>query len=448
MSIDRSRPPEAGAIRALALPRPRRHVLPNGMTVAAVTRPGLPVASVSLLVPAGADTTGPGRAGLASLVGKVLPEGASGRGSREMATWLDGLGVQLGVRVGYDAMTVSVHTLSEQLPSALEVLAAVAVEPDFLVEEVDRCRGERLDTIRRLRDEPAEVAGDVFAELVFGDHPYGRLTRGREETVESLDRSDLVEFHARRFSPRAGTLVACGDLPADFNDLVTARFGGWLGVDVDRRPPKNTREAAQPGIVLVDRPGSGQSEIRIGGLGLRRGDPEEPTARVTNAILGGLFNSRLNMNLREDKGWTYGARSELSMRRSRGPWTLRAAVETAVTGAAVHEMLEEARIMGESEPAAGEMRTAWGALTRSLPLRFETNSQIARSMAEQVVYGLPDDYWTTFASRIHEVCAEEVQELATRLLTPDDLVVLVVGDGEVVSPQLEGLGVLTVRRAP
>jgi len=439
MSMDRSRPPEAGTLRLLSIPRPERHRLPNGLAVAAVRRARLPEANLSLVLPAGADTTGPGRAGLASLVAKVLPEGSSGKTSREMATMLDLLGVHLGVAVGYDSMILRLHTLSGQLESALQALALVALAPDFLAEEVDRCRGERLDAIRRSRDEPAEVAADVMADLLYGDHPYGRLTRGREGSVERLDRTDLVEFHARRFSPRVATLVACGDLPDDFNDLVTDCFGAWRGVEVGHGPPDTASDVASPGIVLVDRPGSGQSEIRMGAIGLERGDPDEPVARVTNAILGGLFNSRLNMNLREDKGWTYGARSTLSLRRSRGPLSLRAAVETAVTGGAVREMLREVE---------GEMRTAFGALTRSLPLRFETNSQIAGTIAEQVIYGLPDDYWSAFSRRIGGVSRDSVMELAARMIDPDRLAILVVGDADEVLPDLEKLGPVTLRGVP
>ena len=448
MSLDRSRPPVAGTARPLAIPRPDRHRLPNGLTVAAVRRPRLPEATLALVLPAGADAVGAEQAGLASLVAKVLPEGSFGKTSRDMATLLDGLGVHLGVAVGYDSMIIRLHTLSGQLEPALEALASVALGPDFLEGEVDRCRGERLDAIRRMRDEPAEVAADVVAELLYGDHPYGRLTRGREGSVESLNRADLVEFHARRFSPRVATLVACGDLPDDFNDLVTASFGAWRGVEVDHRPPATVREVASPGIVLVDRPGSGQSEIRIGGIGLERGDPDEPAARVTNAILGGLFNSRLNMNLREDKGWTYGARSTLSLRRARGPLSLRAAVETAVTGAAVREMLQEVGTMRESLPTEAEMRTAAGALTRSLPLRFETNSQIAGTIAEQVIYGLPDDYWSTFSGRIGGVSRDSVLDTAVRMLDPEGLAILVVGDADEVLPDLGKLGPVRLQEVP
>ncbi len=448
MSLDRTRAPEAGPPRDPVIPAPRRARLDNGVRLAWVQRSHLPEVALSLVLPAGADAHPPESAGLASLMAKVLPEGAAGRTARDMAIWVDGLGAHLGVAVGYDAMVVRLHTLSEHLEEGLDVLAAGALEPAFLEAEVERCRAERLDAIRRYRDEPTEVAANVLAELLYADRPYGRLTRGRLNTVSGIDRRNLVAFHENRFSPEAATLVGCGDLPDEFAALVSSRFGDWSGAPVDSRPPAAISTADSPGIVLVDRPGSGQSEIRIGGIGIRRNDEREIAARVTNAILGGLFNSRLNMNLREDKGWTYGARSSLALRRSPGPITLRAAVETAVTANAVSEMMGEIEGLRAAPPAEAEMDTARGALTRSLPLRFQTNGQIASTLVEQSVYGLEDDYWSSFPAWIEGVSAEQVRETAVDLLDPRSLAVLVVGDAGAVRSGLERLGPVREKEPP
>jgi zinc protease len=419
------------------------------MGVSLTRRDQLPEAMLALVLRAGSASVGSEQAGLASLVAKVLPEGAGGRGSREMAVWLDGMGAHLGIGVGYDSMVLRLHTLSESLEPALDALAAVVMRPDFLEAEVERCKAERLDSIRRSRDEPAEVAADVMADLLYGGHPYGRLSRGREDTVESLGRDDLVKFHGGRFDPGTATLVGCGDLPAGFDDSVVRRFESWTASESTlNAAPSEPAAAAPPGIVLVDRPGSAQSEIRVGAVGMRRGDPAESAARVAVSILGGLFNSRLNMNLREDKGWTYGARCGISLRRAPGPLTMRAAVETAVTGAAIREMLGEASKMRDSLPTEQEMETAAGALVRSLPLRFETNSQVAGRIAEQVIYDLPDDYWSTYASRIESLSRDDVRDVSHRLLDPDGLVVLVVGDAAAVLADLESLGPVTMREAP
>lgn len=448
MRFDRSKAPEAGTQTLLEPVRPHRSRLDNGMGVAWVRRDRLPGVSLSLVLPVGADSTGVECAGTASLVGKLLPEGAAGRSAREMALWIDGLGAHVGVAVGYDAIILSVNTLSDLLEDVLEVLAAVALEPDFLPAEVERCRGERLDAIRRLKDDPADVAADVLAELMYGTHPYGRLARGRVASVERLGREDLVKFHLDTFAPGAATLVACGDLPEHFPELVERRFGSWRGTAPAMGSPDVVSVPETTGIVLVDRPGSHQSVIRIAGIGLRRGHPEEPSARVMNAILGGLFNSRINLNLREDKGWTYGARSTLSLRRTAGPLTMRAAVETGVTADAVGELLGETLGLREAPPSEAEMETAAGALTRSLPLRFERNGQIAGSLADQVVYGLPDDYWTNFPGVIESVSRSDVHDIAARLLEPAVLTILVVGDKDAVRTELEALGPVTLMDAP
>lgn len=448
MNLDRSRPPEPGPARPLPTPTRVVRRLGNGLDLLYVHRETLPDALLALVIPAGSSSVGVERSGLASLVARVLPEGARGRSSREMAEWLDGLGVRLDVSTGYDSTVLRIHTLTESLDPALDALSAVALEPDFPEAEVERCRGERVDAIRRARDEPAEVAADLLAESVFGDHPYGRLSRGREAAVEGFTRPDLEGFHREKFDPLTATLVACGRLPSDFETRVARRFDRWAGEGTPSGPPADIVRVASPGLVLVDRPGSRQSEVRIGGVALKRGDPEEPALRMANAILGGLFNSRLNLNLREEKGWTYGARSSLSLRRAPGSIVVRAAVETKVTAAAVREMLDEVARMRDAAPTGAELRTAAGALTRSLPLRFETGAQIVSRITEETVYGLTSDYWEQFSARIEAVTGARVRDVCQRLLDPAALSVVVVGDVAEIRPDLEKLGPVRTGRAP
>ena len=448
MIFDRSRPPRPQPERPLPVHPQVRLQLANGIDLTHVHHGVLPGVMLAIALPAGSASVGVSRAGLASLVARVIPEGAGGRDSREMAVWLDRIGAQLTVSAGYDSMVLRLHTLTESLEPALDALAAVCMAPDFPEAEVERCRGERLDAIRRARDEPSEVASDLIAELMFGEHPYGRLSRGRESTVEGLERRDLAAFHAERFDPRSAVLVAGGRLPPDFEEQVTSRFGSWSAGGGEAASPGDVAGVDSPSIVLVDRPGSRQSEIRIGGIGLRRGDPQEAALRVANAILGGLFNSRLNLNLREEKGWTYGARSSLSLRRARGPIVLKAAVETGATAAAIREMFSEVSRLGEERPSPGEMRTAAGALTRSLPLRFETSAQIVGRIVEERVYGLPPDYWQRFSAMIEAVQPEQVRAVSSRLLSPAAMSVVVVGDAAAVRSDLESLGTVQVRPEP
>lgn len=448
MTFDRAIPPAPGPAPVIEELGPARFRLDDGMRVVWLDRPRLPEVSLRLVVPGGV-AGGAKTAGLASLVGRLLTEGAGGLDARDLAIRVDALGVQLAVSVNHDATVLRLHLLSELLVEGLDLLHVIALQPDFPPADVERCRAERIDHIRRLRDDPSEVSSDLVAELVYGEHPYGRLPRGRVETVRSVEREDLVAFHRGRYAATDMTLVAVGDLGGNrFPDLVEERFGGTPGQATPVRPPARAKGACTTGIALVDRPASRQSVITIAGVGCARGDAEEPTARVGNAILGGLFNSRLNMNLREDKGWTYGARSTLSLRRSAGPVTIRAAVETGVTAEAVREMTDEARRMCETEPSAEEMALAEAALTRSLPLRFERASQVADLLVDQVLYGLPDDYWTRFPEAIRAVSAGSVREWAEGVLDPSGMVTVVVGPAPEVREGLEELGPVTLRAAP
>ena len=446
--IDRESPPAAGTQPVVRPLSPAKERLDNGLDVVTLRHDSVPELCLRLVIPGGAAAAPVGRAGIASLVGRLLPEGAAGKGSREMAAWIDGVGVAFGVDVGYDSTVVRMHSLSELTGEALDLLAAVVASPDFPAQEVERIRGERLDLIRRQRDEPDHVSSDLLAELLYGDIPYGRLPGGRLETVGGLDRADITGFHADHFSPGAASLVAVGALADGFVEMVDARLAAWSGEAPDVAAPDSLRAPATTGTVLVDRPDSQQSVIRIGGIGLARGTADEPGARMMNAILGGLFNSRLNLNLREDKGWTYGARSGLDLRRSAGPITMKASVETRVTADAVSEMNREIERMSGSIPSDDEMKTAVGALTRSLPLRFETSSQVAGKLVEQIVYDLSDDYWSRYVEELEAVTPADVRTASRRYLETGRLVTLVVGDASVVGPELEKLGPVEVRPAP
>jgi zinc protease len=448
MTRDRSTPPVAGAPPVLRPLAPERCRLKNGLDVMTLRRGTIPEIALRLVVPAGAGSPPVGLPGTASLVGRLLTEGAGGRDAREMATWIDGLGVDVTAGVGYDAATVRMHALSELCDEALDLLATLVKSPDFPPSEVERVRAERVDRLRRMRDDPDHVAADLLAELLYDDLPYGRHTWGRPNSVEAIDRERVEAYHGERYVPGGASLVAVGDIPAGFTEMAAERFGDWMGETSGFAPPPSPEAPATLSTVFVDRPGSQQSVIRIAGIGLARGSVDEPRARVMNALLGGLFNSRLNLNLREDKGWTYGARSSLDMRRSAGPLTVRASVETAVTADAIAQMRQEIHRLCESSPSEAEMRTAAGSLTRSLPLRFETASQVAGKLVEQIVYGLADDYWARLVEDIRALTPAEVRDAAARYLNPARLVTLVIGDAEVVIPELEALGPVQVRDAP
>lgn len=368
----------------------------------------------------------------------------------QMAEWLDQLGASIGSGVGHDSARFSLHTLSDTCEEALDYLASVVLAPSFLPDEVARVRAERLDEVRRSGDEPGELASESLSEAVFGDHPYGRPVRGRVETLETLDSARLRKFWESSYEASSSFLVAAGDVdPEAFVAVVERSFGAWAagsGQSVVVSPPGPVDSAGT--ITLVDRPGSRQSEIRIGAIGLARGDEDEVPVLVMNAILGGLFSSRINLNLREDKGWTYGARSGFSMRRAPGPFVASAAVDTGVTVRAFEEMLAEIRSMTERPPSEDELALARNALILSLPRQFETTSQVASKEAERVAYDLPLDWWKQFPTRVARVGREEVVRVAERYLDPAGLVLVAVGEADALRADLSSFGMVAERSAP
>ena len=444
---DRTVPPPAGEPPRLVSPQWLSRRLANGLRVDISTRTRTPDVALRLVVEAGAGTTPAESSGLATLAGALLVEGAAGRSSSEMAEWLDTMGAAFGCVTSYDTAVLSMHTLSDQFSDALEFLAAVARVPNFEPDEVARIRGLRLDRIRRRQDEPAEIASIHLAEAVYGMHPYGVPLTGTLESVARLETRELAEFWARRVRPAAATLVICGDIdPGRAIEDIERHFGDWSGPEAPADPvaPIESRPVRSGDVLLVDRPASKQTELRVAGVGLARGASDEISALMMNAILGGLFNSRINLNLREDKGWTYGARTMFVRRRAAGPFVLLTAVDTDVTAHAYEQIWAEFALMRESRPTDEELSFAANALTLSLPLQFETVGQIAGRRVETVTYGLPDDYWETFPDRVRAVTVDEVTAAARQYLDPEDLVLLAVGDVAQFAEELSGLGSVQV----
>ncbi len=446
-TVDRSRPPRPESPRQLELPPVERFRLSSGVRVWVMERPRLPEISVRLAIDAGAASEAADRSGVAELTGRLLTEGVAGRSAMEVAEWLDRLGAGFNAAVTYDAAIVSMHLLEDTLEESLDFLRAVVRDPAFEPDEVERIRDERLDEIERDRDEPDTVADETLIASVYGSHPYGRPSDGLKPTVEALDAGAVQSFHERRYGADDAALAVCGDVDARrVRRMLEERFGDWRRSEGAGDPPETPDRPVTSGdTVLVDRPGSAQSEVRIGGVGAPRNTTDYFPLRVMNAVLGGLFNSRVNMNLREEKGWTYGARTLFRHRRGAGPFVASAAVETGVTADALHELEEEMRGMAARPPEGDELELAKNNLTLSLPRKFETPSQVSRRMIIQLFYGLEQDYWERYRERVEAVTRDDVAEVAERYLDPDRMVRVAVADGAEVREDLEGLGQLEVR---
>ncbi len=442
-TLDRTVTPTEGPTPEVDFPDVQRHTLSNGLDVWVVERRGLPLVSLRMVVDAGSVEEPAAMPGLASFTASMLDEGTTSRSALEIADEIDFLGADFGAGASYDAAFATLNTLRRNLEPSLAVFADVLVNPSFPQNELARVRSERITSLVEQADQPTTVASQLFAGTVYGNvHPYGRPLQGTARSVRAFDVAATRRFYQSFYRPNNADLIVVGDVSAaEVIPMLELAFAGWRRAEVpvvaDGRAP-----AAQPAtrILLVDKPGAAQSEIRIGHVGVARGGEDYFPLLVMNHILGGAFTSRINLNLREDKGYTYGARSGYDMLRQAGPFTASAGVQTPSTKASVIEFMRELNdIRGDRPPTAQEVAFSKASLVRAEPLRLETNDQIAARLQEMVLYGLPMDYFDQYTDRIAAVSAAEVGRVARAYLDPAHSAVVVVGDRSVVEAGLREL---------
>lgn len=431
--------PKPAAPRAYHFPRFERSALPNGakLVVAPITK--LPLVTVAVIVEAGAVSDRQGRAGVAQLTAKLLLEGTTTADGAAITDRFESLGASIEAHADWDATTVTMTTLADNLAPAFSLLGEVLRTPAFQQREVDRLKGERLAELLQLRAEPRGLADELFARFLYDDASrYARPDGGDEETVRSLGRDDVARFYDERYSPGGITVIAAGDVSMEtVENLARDVLGDWQGAAP--RPAESSDRPArrQRGVHIVAKPDAPQSELRIGEVGLPRRTPDYFSAVIMNAVLGGLFSSRINLNLREVHGYTYGAHSYFDWRRQSGPWVVATAVESDVTHAAATEVLKEidrirAELIGQEE-----LSLATSYLDGVFPIRYETTSAIAAALAALVVYDLPDDWYDTYRQRVRSVTREQVLAAAQKHLHPEELQMVVVGNPTAIRARLE-----------
>jgi predicted Zn-dependent peptidase len=443
IEVDRSKLPGPGPEPAFRFPVVERQVLRSGLKVWTVEHREVPVLAVLLLLSRGAAEDPADRPGLASLTADMLDEGAGPRSALELEDAFSRLGTELDTEIGPDATVLSLLALSRFRDQVLELLSDVVQRPSFAAGDFDRVRALRLNRLLQLGDVPSVVADRALTRLLYPGHPYGHLPIGTAEGLRAADLEEARLFHGQAWRPEQVTLILVGDgRHAELVQAAERAFGDWQsstgtpdGADVSPPPPRT-----EPTVALVHRPGAAQSEVRVGQVSEPRLTPDYHALVLLNAILGGQFVSRLNMNLREDKGYTYGVRSGFDFRKGRGPFLVQAAVQTDSTAHAVEEVLREIRELGTTRPPTrDELDLARSSVTRGYPRNFETAGQIARGLAQLALYGLPDDTFERYVPSFEAVAVEHVTSAAQRL-DPRRMVVTVVGDGERVAPSLSSIG--------
>ncbi len=442
-AVERGVAPEPGTVRPFHFPAVQRHALANGMQLLVAESRRFPLVSLQVVVNAGGTAEDAARAGVATLAAGLLESGAGERTADQIAEQADGLGLSLDSSTGWDVTQVGFTALRARVDAGMELLADLVRRPAFPDAEVERLRVERLGTLAHRRTDPASIANEAFSRAVFSDAtPFSRPLGGTEATVRGLGREDVAAFHASRFAPAGSALVAAGDLSLEEAVALAERtFGDWRGESLP--PAVATVRARHEGaaVVIAHRPGAVQSEIRVGHVGVERGAPDYLPLLVLNTVLGGSFSSRLNMNLRERRGYTYGVSSTWNVRRQQGAFYVGTAVQTEVTAHAVEEILREVRGVRDAEVTADELRDARDYLAGIFPLTTETTSGVATRLAGIAMYDLPDDYYVGYRERILAVDAAAVQEAARRRLHPDRAAVVIAGDADQIRAPLEALGI-------
>ncbi|HYG61575.1 MAG TPA: pitrilysin family protein [Thermoanaerobaculia bacterium] len=442
--IDRSLPPPPGPLRPFRFPAFQRARLANGLTVFAARQGSVPLVSLELVTQAGGQHSPAGQAGLASLTASLLDEGTARRTALEIAGEVENLGGYLVTGADWDVGYLGVGLLSSHLERGLELLAEVATAATFPEAEIERLRRQRLTEILRRTQDPSAVADERLLREIYHGTVYEGSLLGTEESVRGLGRDAITAFFHRHYGMDGSFVIAVGDLdPGEVTRRVEAVLGGAGGT---APPPPGIRPAPLGGVAvhLVDRPGAAQAELRLGHPCISRTHPDYVPLMVANALLGGKFTSRINLNLRERHGYTYGASSRLVGRQGPGPFLVSSAVATESAGAAAREVLSELRRLREEPVEVAELEETLSYLTGVFPYTLQTIGEVAKRLETLGTYGLPDDYYESYLERIGAVTREDILEAARRHIHPERIAVVAVGPAEALERQFEGLGPVTV----
>lgn len=447
--VDRTAPPPPGEIRPFRFPSFLRTRLPNGLAVSAARLPDVPLVSMEVVSPGGGHFDPEGQEGIAALTAALLDEGTARRSALEIAAAAERLGGYVTTGADWDVGFLATGLLAGYRAAGLDLLAEILFSPTFPEAELERLRRQRHTEILRRRQDPSALADDRFSREVYKGTVYAHPLIGEEESLERLDPDTLRAFYQRHYGLAGSALIAVGDFdPEDLLREAEAAFSAdgpaALSSLIPRQP--EIRPPAPQGISvhIVDRPGAAQTELRVGHVGVSRTHPDYIPLIVLNTLLGGKFTSRINMNLRERHGYTYGATSRFVARMGPGPFLVNAAVATESAGAAAREVLHELRVIREDLVAPEELTETQSYMRGVFPYTVQTIGDLAKRLETLTLFDFPDDYYMRYLERIAEVTREEILEMARRHLDPARAVVVAVGPAEVLEPQLEGVGPVTV----
>ena len=444
----RKNPPKPGPSSALHLPVPQEFKLSNGLTVLYSERPGLPVVAASLVVRSGSGANPPDKPGLASFTARMLQQGTTTRNALQIADSAADLGASFGSRASMDSSSVGTQVLTRNFPEALGLLADVALHPTFPNDEIDRVRKEREAALVQEQDDPFSVATRVMRNALYGSHnPYGYPDIGTSASLKTVSREDLLKFWQEHYFPNDAAIIIAGNIKlATLKPLLEKAFDAWKQGQ-PASAAASAPESSDARLILVDRPGAPQTALECYELGAARTTPDYVPLEVVNTELGGLFSSRINMNLREAHGYTYGAGSTFAYHRLPGPFLAYSAVRTDVTAPATTEIFNELKRMRDTQMTPEEMKLSKDSITRSMPGRFEHGSDAVGTFAELFIYDLPLDYFSKFPDAVDAVNSEQAQATAQKYIHPEKIAVVAVGDRSKIENEMKklNLGKIEIR---
>jgi predicted Zn-dependent peptidase len=443
---DRSVRPATGKAPDVVLPAMQQFALDNGMRILLMEKHDIPLVQVNFMIGAGTTRDVPASPGVASMTAAMLDEGAAGQSALELADAFEMLGARFGVGAGTHTSSMSLRAPSPRLPEALAIAADILLRPDFPDAELERLRAERLTSLVRRYDEPNAIAGAIFDQTLYGSsHPYGREAGGTVESLRAMSTRDLRAFHERYYRPNNATAIMVGDIDRQqAQRLLEELFGAWERSDVSADEVPHAEQVVGRVIYIVNKPGAAQSVVRLGRIGVPRSTKDYFALEVMNVVLGGSFTSRLNQNLREDKGYSYGAGSGFAYMPAAGPWSASASIQTPSTGPAIGEFMKELRGMHDPIPAE-EVERARNFLAMRYPAGFQSVAGIAARLGELVQYDLPATYFNSYVDNVLAVTRADVERVAREYIDPENIAIFVVGDRAVIEQQVRDLGLGEIR---
>ncbi|MFL5308766.1 MAG: M16 family metallopeptidase [Polyangia bacterium] len=442
----REQAPAAGPEQPYHPPHWTRFKLKNGLEVFLVEFHDLPLVDFNLVVKTGSAANPGDKAGLADLTARMLVEGTKSRGALEIADQVASLGATLLTGSSWEASSAGLSTLTKNLDAALGIFGDVVQNPAFDAKEFARVRDNLLTAIARRKDSPPTVAGLALAHLLYGaKHPYGWPTTGTEATLKKVTPGDLRAFWEANYHPNNAALIVAGDVSEpDLRAKLETAFKGWHAKHVAAHKLPAATPLAQTKVFLIDKAGAPQSSIRVGQIGIDRLNPDYFAVTVMNLILGGGFY-RLDLNLREGKGWTYGARSSFDPRRAPGPFSAGGEFVAPHSADSVAEILKEVNGIRDSDVTDAELARAKDQIIKSFPARFATRASAAAQLADLAVFGFPDSYWAEYPRKVAAVTKDDVRRVARKYLDPAHLAIVVVGDRQSIEGSLAKIAPVETR---